>query len=444
MLKSYLQKFPSDFSFGVATSSYQIEGSDFGGCGRSHWDDFADQPGRVFEGQNGRIACDHYHRWPEDLDLVAEAGFDAYRFSFSWPRLLPEENTRLNPDGLAFYDKLLDGMLDRGLRPFATLYHWDLPSRYAAKGGWTNRQTAQYFADYTDNVMRHFGDRLATIAPINEPWCVSFLSHYWGAHAPGLQNLSATAKSMHFVQLAHGLSIDVMRGYGHKNLGCVLNKEFGVPADDSPQTHRLTRLFDGLYNRWFEQSIFSGHYPDDVLAILGPHLPENYEDDLSIIQAPLDWAGVNYYTRSVITPDATEPHFGFACIRGDLPKTDIGWEIDPQGLGFFLNRLATKIAPGMPIYITENGMANADRMYAGQINDTDRTAYFVDHLAEIEKQIAQGFPIRGYFAWSLLDNYEWAFGFGKKFGLVHVDFETQRRTPKASYFSWKDGLQNRK
>ena len=443
MLRSYLQKFPSDFSFGVATSSYQIEGTDFGGCGRSHWDDFADQPGRVFDGQNGQIACDHYHRWPEDLDLVAEAGFDAYRFSFSWPRLLPEENTTLNPEGLAFYDKLLDGMLERNLRPFATLYHWDLPNRYAAIGGWTNRQTAQYFADYTDSVMYHFGDRLATIAPINEPWCVSFLSHYWGAHAPGLQNLSATAKAMHFIQLAHGLSIDVMRGYGHKNLGCVLNKEFGVPADESLETHRLTNLFDGLYNRWFEESIFNGHYPDDVLAILGPHLPENYEGDLSVIQAPLDWAGVNYYTRSVITPDVEEPHFGFACIRGDLPKTDMGWEVEPQGLGFFLNRLTTEIAPGLPIYITENGMANADRINAGQVKDTDRTAYFVDHLAEILKQIERGCPIRGYFAWSLLDNFEWAEGYSQRFGLVWVDFDTQERILKQSALWYKSFLHSR-
>ena len=225
-------------------------------------------------------------------------------------------------------------MLERGLRPFATLYHWDLPCRHAEQGGWTVRQTPLRFADFTDLVMRHFGDRLETVAPVNEPWCVSWLSHYWGAHAPGLKDLSATAKAMHFIQLAHGLSVEVMRGHGHKQIGCVLNKELGVPADDTSDTYRLTQLFDGIYNRWFEESIFKGCYPDDVLAVLERDLPAGYQDDLQIINQPLDWAGVNYYTRSLIAPDKTDPHVGFRCIRGDLPKTDMGWEIVPEGLRF--------------------------------------------------------------------------------------------------------------
>ena len=257
MLDRVINQLPADFTFGVATSSYQIEGSSFGGCGRSHWDDFSDQPGRVFGGHNGSVACDHYHLWEADLDLVSAAGFDAYRFSFSWPRILPETAQSTNPEGISFYDRLIDGMLARGLQPFATLYHWDLPSRHAEAGGWTCRDTAHYMADYTDIVMHHFGDRLATIAPVNEPWCVSWLSHYWGAHAPGLHDLKATARAMHYIQLAHGLSVQVMRGHGHTNLGCVLNKEYGVPADDSPETQQLTALFDGIYNRWFEDSIFT-------------------------------------------------------------------------------------------------------------------------------------------------------------------------------------------
>lgn len=277
MISTQIGRLPTEFSFGVATSAYQIEGTSFGGCGRSHWDDFADQPGKTHQGQNGWIACDHYHRWAEDLDLVSAAGFDAYRFSFSWPRLLPEQDSQANPEGLAFYDALIDGMLERGLTPFATLYHWDLPSRHADAGGWTNRQTALRFADYTDLVMRHFGDRLATVAPVNEPWCVSWLSHYWGAHAPGLHDIDATAKAMHYIQLAHGLSVEVMRGHGQTALGCVLNKEFGVAADNSLETQNLTKLFDGIYNRWFEESIFNGRYPDDVLAVLGDHLPRDYQ-----------------------------------------------------------------------------------------------------------------------------------------------------------------------
>ena len=296
-------------NFGVATASYQIEGSSFGGCGRSHWDDFADEPGRVFEGHNGSIACDHYHHYETDLNLISEAGFDAYRFSFSWPRLLPETSSTLNPDGIDFYDRLIDAMLERDLKPFATLYHWDLPQRHAQKGGWQNRDTAKYFADYTDIIMRHFGDRLVSIAPVNEPWCVSFLSHYWGHHAPGLMDLSATAKAMHYIQLAHGLSINVMREHGHSNLGCVLNKEYFTPIDDSEVAQEKAHLFDGIYNRWFEDSLFKGQYPEEVLSVFGNEMPENYQDDMSIISSPLDWAGVNYYTRSVIAPDANEASF---------------------------------------------------------------------------------------------------------------------------------------
>lgn len=442
MFSRQIEQFPAEFTFGVATSSYQIEGNSFGGCGRSHWDDFAKQPGRTYHQQNGAIACDHYHLWPKDLDLVRAAGFDAYRFSFSWPRLLPYNDREVNPDGLDFYDRLIDNMLERDLQPHATLYHWDLPSRHAKQGGWTNRETAQYFADYTDLIMRYFGDRLASVAPVNEPWCVSFLSHYWGHHAPGQKNIEATARSMHFVQLGHGLSAEVIKGHGHQQLGCVLNKEFGVPADNSEQTAELTALFDGIYNRWFEESLFKGRYPSEVLAVLQPYMPRGYEDDLALISQPLDWVGVNYYTRSVIAPDSNEPHLGFKCIRGNLKKTDMGWEVAPEGLGFFLARLAKDYAPGLPIFITENGMANDDVLSEGQVADTDRSEYFTCHLAEINKAISNGVDVKGYFAWSLLDNYEWAFGYDKRFGLVHVDFESQSRTPKQSYYDWQQSLTN--
>ena len=438
-----ITKFPSDMVFGVATSSYQIEGTQFGGCGASHWDEFAAEEGRIVNGENGQIACDHYHRFEEDLSLMAEAGFDAYRFSFSWPRLLPQNDRDVNPDGLSFYDRLIDVMLEKNLRPFATLYHWDLPVRHAHKQGWRNRDTAHYFADYTDLIMRHFGDRLETIAPINEPWCVSFLSHYWGHHAPGLFDLEATAKAMHYIQLAHGLSINVMRDAGHNNLGCVLNKEFFTPCDDSEEASQKANLFDGIYNRWFEESVFKGRYPDDVLAIFDTVMPERFEDDLPIISAPLDWAGVNYYTRSVIKPDSSEPHLGFQCIRGDLPKTDMGWEVIPEGLHFFLQRLATDYCPNLPIYITENGMANQDVLQEGQCADNQRIDYFNTHLAAVKQALDEGVNIKGYFAWSFMDNFEWAFGYDKRFGLVHVDYETQKRTLKNSYYEWQTALQNR-
>ena len=441
-LDTHIQRLPNDFLFGVATSSYQIEGSDFGNCGLSHWDEFAKQSGRVFNNDDGSVACDHYHLWESDLDLVRDAGFKAYRFSFSWPRLLPENAKTVNPDGIAFYDRLIDGMLERGIQPFATLYHWDLPARYAQKGGWQMRDTANYFADYTDLVMRHFGDRLFSIAPINEPWCVSWLSHYWGHHAPGVQSISAAARSMHYIQLAHGLSIQVMRSHNHNYLGCVLNKEYAVPFDDTEEAANSTHLFDGIYNRWFDESIFNGIYPEKVLTLFEDHMPDNYINDMAIIKEPLDWVGTNYYTRSLIQPDKSEPNIGFKCVRGNLPKTDMGWEIAPEGLTHFIKR-TTNYAPDLPHYITENGMAAADDIRQGNFQDLDRIDYFNSHLERIADLKAQGVHLAGYFAWSLLDNYEWAFGYAKRFGVVHVDFSTQKRTPKSSYLAWQNALANR-
>ena len=441
-LDTHIQRLPNDFLFGVATSSYQIEGSDFGNCGLSHWDEFAKQSGRVFNNDDGSIACDHYHLWESDLDLVRDAGFKAYRFSFSWPRLLPENAKTVNPDGIAFYDRLIDGMLERGIQPFATLYHWDLPERHAQKGGWQMRDTANYFADYTDLVMRHFGDRLFSIAPINEPWCVSWLSHYWGHHAPGVQSISAAARSMHYIQLAHGLSIQVMRSHNHNYLGCVLNKEYAVPFDDTEEAANSTHLFDGIYNRWFDESIFNGIYPEEVLTLFEDHMPDNYINDMAIIKEPLDWVGTNYYTRSLIQPDKSEPNIGFKCVRGNLPKTDMGWEIAPEGLTHFIKR-TTNYAPDLPHYITENGMAAADDIRQGNFQDFERIDYFNSHLERIADLKAQGVHLAGYFAWSLLDNYEWAFGYAKRFGVVHVDFSTQKRTPKSSYLAWQNALANR-
>ena len=441
-LDTHIQRLPNDFLFGVATSSYQIEGSDFGNCGLSHWDEFAKEPRSVFNNDDGSIACDHYHLWESDLDLVRDAGFKAYRFSFSWPRLLLENAKTVNPDGIAFYDRLIDGMLERGIQPFATLYHWDLPARYAQKGGWQMRDTANYFADYTDLVMRHFGDRLFSIAPINEPWCVSWLSHYWGHHAPGVQSISAAGRSMHYIQLAHGLSIQVMRSHNHNYLGCVLNKEYAVPFDETEEAADSTHLFDGIYNRWFDDSIFNGTYPEEVLTLFEGHMPDNYINDMAIIKEPLDWVGTNYYTRSLIQPDKSEPNIGFKCVRGNLPKTDMGWEIAPEGLTHFIKR-TTHYAPDLPHYITENGMAAADDIRQGNLQDLDRIDYFNSHLERIADLKSQGVHLAGYFAWSLLDNYEWVFGYTKRFGIVHVDFSTQKRTPKSSYLAWQNALANR-
>ena len=433
---------PADFIFGTATSSYQIEGNRAGNCGASHWDTFA-AANRTHQSEDGAIACDHYNLWAQDLDLIKACGFDAYRFSFSWPRILPETHTGVNPQGIDFYDRLIDGMLERGLSPFATLYHWDLPVRLADKGGWQNRDTPARFADYAALIIQHFGDRLQSVAPINEPWCVAWLSHYWGDHAPGLRDLAATARAMHHVQLGHGLAVQALRAAGQSNIGAVLNKEYPQPIDDSIAAQESAHLFDGIYNRWFEESLFKGSYPAEVLSVFDGLMPDDWQADMAVISSPLDWIGVNYYTRAVIAPDASEPNIGFRCERGDLDKTDMGWEVFPEGLTFFLERLARDYSADLPIYVTENGMAGADVLAAGVVDDTARVAYYAAHLAEVAGCVARGVPVKGYFTWSLLDNYEWAFGYDKRFGLVYVDFETQERVVKRSWQEWQAGLMGR-
>ena len=424
--------FPPGFLFGAATSAYQIEGHAFGGAGRTHWDDFAATPGNVVRGENGARACDHYHRWGGDLDLVAGANLDVYRFSCSWARVLPEGRGAANPEGLDFYDRLVDGLLARGIKPAATLYHWELPSALADLGGWRNRDIAGWFADYTEVLMRRIGDRLWSAAPINEPWCVAWLSHFMGFHAPGLRDIRATARAMHHVGLAHGRAIAAMRALGMGNLGAVCNFEYAQPADDSPEAAAAAHLYDGIYNRWFLSAMFRGQYPAEVLAGLEPHMPAGWQDDMATIAAPVDWLGLNYYTRKLIAPDPG-PWPSLREVEGPLPKTQVGWEIYPEGLEFFLTRAARDYTGALPLYVTENGMANPDALTGGQVGDEGRIAYLARHLEAVQRAIAAGAPVQGYFVWSLMDNYEWSLGYEKRFGLVHVDFETLQRTPKASY-----------
>lgn len=430
--------FPEGFLFGAATSAYQIEGHSFGGAGPTHWDTFAATPGNVVRAENGAIACDHYHRWEEDLDLIAAGGFDAYRFSTSWARVMPDGVT-LNPEGLDFYDRLTDGMLQRGLKPCATLYHWELPAALADKGGWTNPDIAKWFGDFTHTVMDRLGDRMFSVAPINEPWCVGWLSHFIGAHAPGMRDIRATARAMHHILLAHGTSINAMRALGMDNLGCVFNFEWAEPADDSDAARTAADLYDGYYNRFFIDGVFKGRYPANVLEGLEPHLPTGWQDDFKTIQAPLDWVGLNYYTRAIVAPNSN-PWPSHETVQGPLPKTQMGWEIYPDGLYKFLTRTAQEYTGDLPLYVTENGMANADVLTDGAVEDAGRTAFLKAHFDAVQRAIADGAPVAGYFAWSLLDNYEWALGYEKRFGLIHVDFDTLQRTPKASYHALKSAL----
>ncbi|APG47916.1 GH1 family beta-glucosidase [Phaeobacter porticola] len=439
MFRNSRADFPKEFLFGTATSAYQIEGHGFGGAGLTHWDSFAATPGNVVRAEHGGRACDHYHRYAKDLDLAAAAGFDCYRFSTSWARVMPEGRGAPNPEGLDFYDRLTDAMLERGLKPCVTLYHWELPQALADLGGWRNGEIAKWFGDYTEIIMSRIGDRMYSAAPINEPWCVGWLSHFLGHHAPGLRDIRATARAMHHVMLAHGTAIQAMRALGMGNLGGVFNLEWATPVDDSAAAQQAAARYDAIYNGFFLGGAFHGRYPDLALEGLEPHLPQGWQDDFATITAPVDWCGLNYYTRKQIAPDAG-PWPQYAEVDGPLPKTQMGWEIYPQGLYDFLTRTARDYTGDLPLIVTENGMANADVVSEGGVEDMARITFVDDHLDAVRRAIADGVPVQGYFLWSLLDNYEWALGYEKRFGLVHVDFETLKRTPKASYHALRSAL----
>ncbi|TQS72849.1 beta-glucosidase [Rhodobacteraceae bacterium] len=431
--------FPKNFIFGAATSSYQIEGHQFGGAGSTHWDSFASAPGNTAFGQNGAVACDHYHRWPEDLDWIAAAGFDSYRFSTSWARIMPDGRT-LNPEGMDFYDRLVDGMLERGLKPALTLYHWELPSALSDKGGWQNRDTTARFADYTTHVAQKLGDRVWSWAPVNEPWCVAWLSHFLGHHAPGLRDIRAAVRAMHHITLAHGRAVEALRAAGRHTVGAVCNFEYSLPADDTPSAAKAAQLYDAIYNRFFIGGMMKGRYPDLLMPVFEPHMPTNWQDDMSVIQSPLDWFGLNYYTckRIAADPDSVWPHLKE--VNGHLPQTEMGWEICPEGLSHFLIRTAAEYTGDLPLYVTENGMAGPERLIDGICDDPERISYYHQHLDAVRHAIAQDVNVAGYYAWSLMDNYEWAFGYEKRFGLLHVDFDSLQRTPKASYQAWANAL----
>jgi beta-glucosidase len=424
--------FGPNFVFGAATAAYQIEGGQTDGRGDSIWDTFSRTPGNVKGMATGETADDHYNRWPEDLDLLRDGGFGAYRFSLAWPRLIPEGVGQVNQAGVDFYDRLIDGMLERGLKPFATLYHWDLPSTLQDKGGWMNRDIASWFADYAALVAQKYGDRLHAVATINEPWCVAFLSHFLGIHAPGYRDIRAAARAMHHVLFAHGTAIGALRAEGARNLGIVTNLQKSEPASDKPEDIAAAHLFDGVFNRWYLGGVYKGKYPEDIVRMFEPHLPKNFEADMATVSAPLDWAGINYYSRSLLAHNPESPSQP-KVVKGPGEASDLGWEIYPKGLTDLLVRVSTEYTK-VPIYVTENGMS--------ETNDERRVHYYDIHLKAVLDAQKQGADVRGYFAWSLVDNYEWAEGYTSRFGIVHVDYETQKRTPKGSYRAFQGMLHN--
>lgn len=432
--------FPKDFVWGVATSAYQIEGAAAeDGKGPSVWDTFCRQPGAIADKTNGEVACDHYHRWPEDLDIIASLGVDAYRFSVSWPRVRPGGSGSWNEKGLAFYERLVDGMLKRGIQPYLTLNHWDLPQELQAAGGWANRDTVHRFVEYATGINARLGDRVASIATHNEPWVVASLGYEMGIFAPGIKDRRAAVQASHHLLLSHGMALQAMRGQGGKaQLGIVLNLAPMHPATDSAEDKAKTRLEDGRLVRWYMDPLFKSAYPQDVIEFLGDDAPRIQSGDMEIISAPMDFLGVNYYSRSMVS--AGEP---WDPKKGGLEITDMGWEVYPEGLTELLVRLHRDYAVP-PLFVTENGGAFKDKVENGRINDIQRTRYLGRHIDAVAEAMRQGVRMGGYMVWSLMDNFEWASGYEKRFGIVYVDYDTQVRTLKESAHWYREFLRQQK
>jgi beta-glucosidase len=427
--------FGPGFLWGVATSAYQIEGAAAeDGRSPSIWDTFCTVPGAIDNGDDGGSACDHYHRWPEDVALMSGLGVDSYRFSLAWPRIVPGGSGPVNPAGLGFYDRLVDALLEAGIRPNATLYHWDLPQQLQDRGGWSERATAEAFAEYAGVAAAALGDRVTDWSTLNEPLCSAWIGHLEGRMAPGLRDLTTAVRASYHLHLAHGLAAQAVRAAspGPVRLGIVNNLSTCEPASDSEADLAATRRADGHINRWWLDPVLGRGYPQDMLDVYGVDLPTR-SGDLATIAQPLDWMGVNYYFRQIIAADPTGAAPYFRQLPGPNPeRTAMGWEVHAAGLEELLLRLTREYGV-QELMVTENGAAYQDTVAAdGSVTDPERSAYLEQHLAACARAAAAGAPLTGYYAWSLLDNFEWAYGYDKRFGLVHVDYPTQRRTVKAS------------
>jgi beta-glucosidase len=427
--------FPQGFLWGAATSAYQIEGSPLAdGAGPSIWHRFAHTPGRVQDGDTGDVACDHYRRWAEDVELLASLGLRAYRFSIAWARVLPEGRGRVNRAGLAFYDRLVDALLARGIAPNATLYHWDLPAALDDRGGWLNPDVAGWMADYAQVMARALGDRVAMWATLNEPWVVMDGGYLNGGLAPGHRNLfEAPRVSLNLVR-AHGASVQALRAAGAREVGLVVNLEPKYAASDAPEDRAATARAEAYMNRQYLDPTLLGTMPDELREVWGDAWVEPAPGDMALARQPIDWLGVNYYTRAVVANGPGNPPVRDRRVRQPRSThTEMPWEVYPDGMRDVLLWVRDRY-PAVPLFVTENGAAFYDPPTAAgdTVEDPLRVAYIREHLRAVRRAIEAGADVRGYFAWSLLDNFEWSHGFSKRFGIVHVDLETQRRTPKRS------------
>ena len=433
---------PAGFVWGAATSAYQIEGA-LAADGRRPciWDTFAATPGKTWRGESGDPGCDHYHRHADDIRLMKEIGLGAYRFSVAWPRVAPTGRGPVNPPGIAFYDRLVDELLGAGIDPWITLYHWDLPQDLQDQGGWGARDTAHRFAEYAALVVDVLGDRVRHWSTLNEPWCSAFEGHMSGRHAPGIQSPVIAVRALHHLLLGHGLAVQALRAAGARDVGITLNLVPAEAADDSPGAHDAARLVDGQSIRVFLDPLLRGRYPDDVLADFARAgaRPPVVGNDLQVIASAIDWIGVNYYAPHIVAagadprrPSPFIPGDAVVQIRSTEEVTALGWPVRPGNFAALLHRLHHDY-PGTPLYVHENGAAFHDAVAAdGSVDDPDRCAYIARHIDVVRAMVHTGIDVRGYFAWSLMDNYEWAEGYRMRFGITHVDFATQQRTLKSS------------
>ncbi|HEY4975956.1 MAG TPA: GH1 family beta-glucosidase [Gaiellaceae bacterium] len=441
----FVPGFPADFGWGVSTSAYQIEGAvNEGGRGRSIWDTFSHEPGRTIRGEHADVSCDHYHRWQEDLDLVTDLGVDIYRFSIAWSRVMPSGKGPLNEEGVDFYSRLVDGLLERGIMPFPTLYHWDLPQALEDEGGWTNRDIAQRFAEYASAMFERLGDRVDHWQTHNEPWVMAFMGYIGNEKAPGLYNDWPRAlRVSHHLLLSHGLAVQALRAgnTASAKIGIAPNLNPAHPFTDSPEDAEAALVWDGFQNRWFLDPVLKGHYPVDMLARYEKFgLEESIKDgDLAVISSPTDFLGVNFYQQVVVARDPSSPYLGLRCVP-TRSLTEMGWDVTPEGLHELMLRLERDYGE-IDIYITENGAAFPDKWDGGDVvEDPERVDYLARHIGALSKAIADGVPVKGYCVWSLLDNYEWEKGYDMRFGLYYVDYPTQRRIPKRSALWYRDQI----
>lgn len=431
-------RFPPQFLWGAATAAYQVEGAAReDGRGSSIWDDFAATPGKVVHGDTGEVATDHYHRVEEDTDLMVRLGLGAYRFSIAWPRILPEGRGAINQAGLDFYDRLVDTLLAKGIEPFPTLYHWDLPSTLQREGGWVNRQTAYAFADFAEIVVRRLSDRISTWTTLNEPWVSAYLGYAAGIHAPGLTDRQAAIHAAHHLLLGHGLAVPRIRAHlpstGQVGITLSLIPVYG--ADERAETVRDVRLADDFNNGWFLDPLYRAAYPERFFENMGLLPPSIQPDDLTTIAAPLDFLGVNNYFRLLVRGAQEKPLADRYEVVSPIPNacyTDMGWEVYPNGLRDLLVSVSRKY-PVRKLYVTENGAGFPDVWDgADTVDDPKRVDYLRTYITGCAEAIEQGVPLQGYFVWSLLDNFEWAEGYAKRFGIVYVDYPSQRRVMKES------------